>query len=375
MQARRAVEHQGFVVEKTKSSLLSSSIYCMRQMVLRVGFKFKLTMARVRTPAPSRLLMALLAGYGVQAMALPTGGQVTSGNITIGTPANGSLNVTQTTNKGVIDWQSFNVAAGEKVNFLQPSATSSTLNRVVGSDPTSIFGQITATGQVFLINNAGIYFAPGAQVNAAGLVASTLAISDADYLSGNDVFSGTGGSVDNQGVIKAGFVALAGAQVPNTGTIVANGGTAALVAGSRVTLSLTGSDLVSVSVDAPTAAALVRSGGIVQADGGQVIISAKATNALLGTVVNVDGIVQAHSIGSRNGVVVLDGGSSGVVNVTGTLDASGKAAGQVGGIVKVVGADVGLFGATVDVSGAAGGGVGGVGGDWLGAGAVRAASG
>ncbi len=356
-------------MEKTKSSLLSSSMFQVRQMVLRVGFKFKLTMARVRTPAPSRLLLALLAGYGVQAMALPTGGQVASGNVSIGAPANGSLNVTQTTDKGIINWQSFNVASGEKVNFLQPSSTSSTLNRVIGSDPSGIFGQINATGQVFLVNNAGIYFAPGAQVNAAGLVASTLQLADADYLAGNYVFAGTGGAVDNQGVIKAGFVALAGAQVSNTGTIVADGGTAALVAGSRVTMNLTGSDLVSVSVDAPTAAALVRSGGIVQADGGQVLISAKATDALLGTVVNVDGIVQAHSIGSRNGVITLDGGSSGVVQVTGTLDASGKGAGQTGGTVKVTGANVGLFDATVDVSGDAGGGVVRVGGDWHGAGA------
>ena len=357
-------------MEKSKSSLLSSSIFCVRQMVLRVGFKFKLTMARVRTPAPSRLLLALLAGAGVQtAMALPQGGQVTSGTVTIGTPTGGSLNITQASNKGVIDWQSFNVASGEKVNFLQPSATSSTLNRVIGSDPTSIFGQINANGQVFLVNNSGVYFAPGAQVNAAGLVASTLALSDADYLAGNYVFSGTGGTVDNRGVLKAGFVALAGAQVSNTGTIVADGGTAALAAGGRVTMNLTGSELVSVSVDAPLATALVHSGGIVQADGGQVLISAKAADALLGTVVNVDGIVQAHSIGSRNGVITLDGGSSGAVNVSGTLDASGKAAGETGGTVKVTGANVGVFGGTIDASGDAGGGVVRVGGDWHGAGA------
>jgi filamentous hemagglutinin family protein len=364
-------EMLGVVVEKSKSSLLSSSMLCVRQMVLRVGFKFKLATARVRTPRPSRLLMALLAGCGVQAaMALPQGGQVTSGNVTIGAPAGSSLNITQTTDKGIINWQSFNVGSGEKVNFQQPGATSSTLNRVVGSDPTSIFGQITANGQVFLINNSGVLFGPGAQVNAAGLVASTLQLTDSDYLAGNYVLNGAGGSVANQGVLKAGFVALAGSQVSNTGTIVANGGTAALAAGDRVTLNLIGSDLVSMSVDAPTAAALVRSGGVVQADGGQVLISAKAADALLGTVVNVDGIVQAHSIGSRNGVITLDGGGSGIVTVTGKLDASGQGAGQTGGTVKVTGHDIALFDhAAVDVSGDAGGGVVRIGGDWHGAGA------
>jgi len=361
----------GVVVEKSKSSLLSSSMLCVRQMVLRVGFKFKLATARVRTPRPSRLLMALLAGCGVQAaFALPQGGQVASGSVTIGTPANNSLNITQTTNQGIINWQSFNVASGEKVNFQQPGATSSTLNRVVGSDPSAIFGQINANGQVFLINNSGVLFAPGAQVNAAGLVASTLQLSDSDYLAGHFVLSGAGGSVSNQGVLKAGFVALAGAQVSNTGTIVANGGTAALAAGDRVTLNLIGSDLVSMSVDAPTAAAQVRAGGVVQADGGQVLISAKAADAMLGTVVNVDGIVQARSIGSRNGVISLDGGNSGVVAVSGTLDASGRAAGETGGTVKVGGADVGLFDhAAVDASGDAGGGIVRIGGDWHGAGA------
>ena len=357
-------------MEKSKSSLLSSSVFCVRQMVLRVGFKFRLATARVRVPAPSRLLMALLAGVGMQAMALPQGGQVAAGNVTIAAPSGGSLNITQTTDKGVINWQSFNVGSGEKVNFQQPGATSSTLNRVIGSDPSSIFGQINANGQVFLINNSGILFAPGSQVNAAGLVASTLQLADADYLSGNFSLTGGTGSVDNQGTLKAGFVALAGAQVSNTGTIVADNGTAALAAGGRVTLNLIGSDLVSVSVDAPTAAALVHSGGIVQADGGRVVITAKAADALLGTVVNVDGIVQAHAIGSRNGVITLDGGGSGVVNVSGTLDASGKGAGETGGTVKVTGANVGLFGgATIDASGDAGGGVVRVGGDWHGAGA------
>ena len=97
------------------------------------------------------------------------------------------------------------------MNFQQPGATSSTLNRVVGSDPSAIFGQISANGQVFLINNSGILFGPGAQVNAAGLVASTLQLTDGNFLAGNYVLDGAGGSVTNQGVLKAGFVALAGA--------------------------------------------------------------------------------------------------------------------------------------------------------------------
>jgi filamentous hemagglutinin family protein len=360
---------QGVDVEKSLSTSLSASLLRVRLMVLRVGFRFRLTLARVRTPAPSRLLLTLLAGWGVHAHALPTGGQVAAGNVTINAPSNGQMNIVQTTNKGVIDWQAFNVGTGEKVNFLQPGASSSTLNRVVGSDPSAIYGQIDATGQVFLINQNGVLFAPGSQVNASGLVASTLQLSDSDYLAGRYSFNGTGGSVDNQGSIRAGFAVLAGAQVSNTGSIVANGGTVALAAGGRVTMNLTGSDVVSVSVDAPTVAALARAGGIIQADGGQVLVSAKAAGALLDTVVNVDGLVQARSIGTRNGVIVIDGGPAGVVDVTGALDASGRGAGQTGGTAKVLGQYVGLFdNARVDVGGDAGGGTVRVGGDWHGTG-------
>jgi filamentous hemagglutinin family protein len=365
---------KGIEMTRDRRSMLAGFTSCLRLRVMRMGRRCGLALARVRVPAPSRLLVALLAAGGVAPAlaggALPTGGRVVSGGVTIGTPHDNSLDIVQTTARGVVDWQSFDVGAGEQVNFLQPGRTSSTLNRIVGNDASEIFGEINATGQVFLINQNGIVFAPGASINVGGLVASTLQISDSDYLAGHYVFTGSGGRVDNQGSIRAGFAALVGGQVTNEGSIATPGGTTALAAGGRVTMGLPGSDLVSVSVDAPTAAALVRSGGIVQADGGQVLMTAKATDALLATVINVDGLVQARSVGMRDGTIVLDGGTSGVVSVSGTLDASGKAAGQTGGTVKALGEEVALFGqARVDASGDAGGGMVRLGGDWHGAGA------
>ena len=86
-------------MEKSLSSSLSASIVRLRLTVLRVGFKFKLAMSRVRTPAPSRLLMALLAGAGVHvamATTLPQNGHVVSGGVTIGTLSNDALTVTMT---------------------------------------------------------------------------------------------------------------------------------------------------------------------------------------------------------------------------------------------------------------------------------------
>src|SRR5207245_9252659 len=115
--------------------------------------------------------------------------------------------------------------------------------------------------------------------------------------------------------------------------------------------------------------------GRIQADGGNVILTARSANALLDTVVNNSGVIRANSLVERNGEIILDGGSAGVVSNTGTLTASGAVAGTTGGPVKVLGQYVGLFnGSTIDASGDAGGGKGLVGGNVLGAGQEREAA-
>src|SRR6185437_14995562 len=110
------------------------------------------------------------------------------------------------------------------------------LNRVLGADPSIIMGNLSSNGKVFLVNPNGILFGPGAQVNVAGLVASTLNISDANFMAGQYKFSGAGGGVVlNRGSINAadgGYVALLGASVGNQGVITAKFGTVALAAGN-----------------------------------------------------------------------------------------------------------------------------------------------
>ena len=90
------------------------------------------------------------------------------------------MTIRQATDQAILNWQTFNIGASASVNFIQPSASSIALNRVLGSDPSAIYGQLTANGQVFLVNPSGVLFGPGARVDVAGLVASTLAIRDAD---------------------------------------------------------------------------------------------------------------------------------------------------------------------------------------------------
>ncbi len=103
------------------------------------------------------------------------------------------MTVNQTSQNAAINWQTFNIGADQAVVFSQPNASAVALNRVVGSDPSAIFGRLSANGQVFLVNPNGVLFGKGAQVNVGGLVASTLDISDADLMAGRYTFSGDGG--------------------------------------------------------------------------------------------------------------------------------------------------------------------------------------
>jgi len=182
------------------------------------------------------LAISLMMSLGANVYAQPVGGVVTAGGASISSGA-GSTTITQSTQNAAINWQSFSIAAGETVQFVQPNSSSVTLNRVLGSDPSSILGSLSANGKVFLVNPNGILFGKGAQVNVGGLVASTLNITDSDFMNGIYKFSGTGnGTVLNQGAINAdgGYVALLGANVSNEGVISARLGTIALAAGDAI---------------------------------------------------------------------------------------------------------------------------------------------
>lgn len=292
--------------------------------------------------------------------AAPVDGVVVAGAANIGgTP--GSMVITQTSQNAVINWQAFNVAAGESVRFEQPNSNSVVLNRVLGADPSSILGTLSANGKVFLVNPNGILFGSGASVNVGALVASSLHIGNADFMAGSYTFTGTGsGAVANLGAINApgGYVALLGANVSNDGVIAARLGSVALAAGNAVTLDVAGDGLLNVAISEGAVNALVQNGGLIQADGGQVLLSARSAGGLLQGGVNNSGIIEARSLQQRNGTIRLLGDlQTGAVQVSGTLDASGLSAGETGGTVQVLGNTVALTGATVDASGDIGGGV------------------
>jgi filamentous hemagglutinin family protein len=289
------------------------------------------------------LAFSLLLVCGASVYAEPTGGVVTAGSATIG-GTSGEMTITQTTSNVAINWQSFGIQAGQSVQFVQPGSSSVALNRVIGSDPSNILGSLSSNGKVFLINPNGILFGHGASVNVGGLLASTMAISDADFMANNYTFSGAGaGSVVNQGSINAadgGYVALLGANVSNQGVIAARLGTVALAAGNAVTLDMAGDKLLNITVNQGAVNALVENGGMIQADGGHVLMTTQAAGSLLANAVNNTGIIQAQTIQNVKGTIMLMGGmETGVVNVGGSLDASAPTGGD-GGFIETSAAHV-----------------------------------
>src|SRR3990172_1027828 len=261
-----------------------------------------------------------LAAFGMlvwtpPALALPTGGEVAAGSASISQPNAQTMQVTQGTQKAILNWQGFSIGVSETVNFLQPNTSAVALNRVLGNSGSEIFGRLTANGQIFLVNPNGVVFGRTASVDVGGIAATTLNIRDQDFLSGNYFFerNGSAGSVVNQGYILApgGYAALIGPRVTNEGLISARLGSVALAAGDRVSLDMIGDGLISVTVNQAAVEAAAVNKGTIEADGGSVVMTARSADALLDTVVNNEGVIRAASLTERNGSIYLNGGSAG----------------------------------------------------------------
>lgn len=329
-------------------------VWNSRQGVWQVAGERARRRGKASTRARKVVAIAWLAGGALtSAHALPVGESVVSGTADILRYDNGrQMSINQHSDKLLTEWTSFNVDAGQRVTFNQPSASSIALNRITGKQDSAIHGSIDANGRVFLVNPNGILFGRGAQVNVGGLVASTLDISNADFAAGRYRFSGSSSNaVLNAGNLVAaegGAIALLGAQVTNGGLVQAQMGTAALAAGSDVTLNFDGSKLLSVQVDGGAVRALASNERLLKADGGQVLMSARTADTLLQTVVNNQGTIEARTLRNSAGRITLDGYDAGTVNVAGALNASATTPGN-GGTIDTRGADVKVaLGAMVD---------------------------
>ncbi|MCV6613077.1 MAG: filamentous hemagglutinin N-terminal domain-containing protein [Amphritea sp.] len=250
---------------------------------------------------------------------------VSSGSATISQQGN-STTIHQTSDQVAIDWQKFDIAAHEQVEFIQPGAGALAVNKIYDTDGTRILGQLDANGQVWLINPNGIFFGRDAQVNVGALIASAVPLKD--FSDPGDVLFGdvSSGRVTNDGNITAaegGYVALLGHEVRNNGVIRAQLGSIALAGGNQIRVKFQDNALLGVQVEQNQLNALVENRQMIIADGGQVLMTAGARNSLMASAVNNTGVVQANTVQNRNGKIVLLGGlQAGVAQVAGTLKAT-----------------------------------------------------
>ena len=342
-----------------------------------------------------RLPLLALAGAALiaaaPAHANPKGGQVVGGSATITqttpaptpssqaapAPTTGSqLYIDQTTNRAVIDWQSFSIAPGEQTSFHQPAPSSMTLNRVVSpNDPSVIAGRLSANGQIVLINQNGITFSKGAEVNVNSILATTTDISNANFMKGQMRFdipsNKPGATVVNQGsitVAQKGLAALVAPSAGNSGVIKANLGKVVLGGAQTYTLDFYGDGLISFDVgpkvttvptgpDGRPVKSLVSNTGRIDAPGGTVLLTADAAAGVIGNVVDARGQITARTSGPTPGSVTIDAGPGGAASLSGKIDVSGLKPGQTGGSATLTGGSVNLTSsAQIDARGNVGGG-------------------
>jgi filamentous hemagglutinin family protein len=249
--------------------------------------------ARGAALAAAVFLASLTSAYALDPAALPSGPTAVAGAAAIA--VNGArMDITQSSDRAAINWQSFNIGTGASLHIAQPSASAVLLNRVVGNEMSQIRGQINANGQVVLVNPNGIVMGPTGRITASAFTASSFDIADADFQAGQMRFqrSATSGAVVNQGSIEStdagGYVALIGADVNNQGTITTRQGAVVLAAADAVVMPNTpGFDTQKISVPlsrnvrlelnpAAFGPASVSNSGVIVTDGGQVLMRAAA---------------------------------------------------------------------------------------------------
>src|SRR4029079_11350944 len=270
------------------------------------------------------LALAVASCFSPQfSSANPTRPSVAQGQAAISSQGN-VLTVTNTPG-AVINWQSFSVASQEITRILQQSAASTVLNRVVGVNPSTILGTLQSNGRVFLINPNGIAIGKGATIDVAGFVASTLNLSDPDFLAGRYRFTqSTGkGSVVNQGTITTpagGMVYLVGQNVENHGIIKSPKGEILLAAGKSIELVDAGTPEVRVQITAPDSRAVNL--GQSRASGGRI--------GMYGGLVRQGGVANANTaVVGENGRIVFKAVKDVKLEAGSTTTASGPTAGSV----------------------------------------------
>ncbi len=306
-----------------------------------------------------------------QASANPRGGKIIGGEATI-TDGENITTIEQESSRVLIEWDAFDIDPDELTQFLQPGSDAIALNRILSENASQILGQLQANGGVWLVNPNGILFGADAKIDVHRLLATTADIADDDFLDGDETFdfsiasSNPTADITNEGSItlrENGLAGLVAPHVRNDGLIAGRLGQVMIGGAPTFTVDLRGDGMLQFELTSAVEQvsdpdqALIENGGTISADGGQVVLTAKAAADVVDNVINMDGVVEARSVALVDGAIVLSGGDHGTVNVDGRLDASGATAAAPGGRVGISGDTVVLAdNAEVNVTGDAGGG-------------------
>lgn len=257
---------------------------------------------------------------------LPQKDRVVFGDVNIEKTAD-KMTINQTSDKAQINWHSFNIGENKEVKFEQPNANAVAYNRVTGGNASQIQGKLTANGKVYLANPNGITITKGAEINVAGLLATTKDLEQISE-SGNNKFtrkSTKEGQVLNQGKITAqDFVVLNGDKVINEGEISveknsANNGKVYLSSGEDFTFTLPDS-VISVALEDNAVQGIVKNEGIIKA-GEITLLSAKGRKEALDSLVVNNGVLEATKVSNRKGKIVL---SADEIKLNGKSDIKGE---------------------------------------------------
>jgi len=354
------------------------------------------------------LAIAALFAFHHGAHAGPEGGKVVAGQASIAQKG-GATTIEQTSPRAIINWNSFNIGAGERVQHDMPGADSHGLYRVTGGGGASqLAGELRSNGNIYIVNPAGVVINKGAKIDVGGFLATPNNIADENFMAGKlrfDQPGQPGAAVVNLGRISvrdSGFAALVAPAVRNDGIIAARLGRVALASGGAYTLDLHGDELIAFTAPEAVVNGLdgangeplgVSNGGRIEAEGGVVLLTASQLDGIVKSVINNGGTVSAASAELEGGRIVFKGqganvdvlntgavtassqnGDGGGIRMTadghvassGTVEATG---GGKGGSVVLTGLETALTEqARIDVSGAQGGGTVLVGGNALGQG-------
>lgn len=342
-------------------------------------------------------LMAALFVHVPKALADPTGGTVTSGSAAI-TNSGPLTTITQSTDRAIIRWDTFDIDASEHVQFLQPSSSSITINRIRDTKPSNIQGKISANGNIVLINPNGLIFGASSVVDVGGLVATTSDLEDDNaFMTGGAVKFTKPGLPDakiinngNMTVRDGGLIGLVAPNVENNGIIQARLGKVHLASGDIHTIDFAGDGLIKLEVSDAVLSQSVTNTGTITADGGEILLTAAQARHMVDALVTNTGTLRADTVTMPDGEIKKGSVTLSTVGLdlslpvsvditetitikpaqitnTGTISANGNAMDQVGGDILILADNILIGdGSVVTATGDSGGGSIRIGGDYQG---------